>query len=504
MVEQSETPPFAPLPPAAGGADDDIPAVVGRAVALPRTLGVRDLVLFNLVAILGLRWIATAAKSGPSAITLWILAALMFFIPQGLAVAELSARYPAEGGIYAWTKQRFGEGHAYLCGWCYWIVNVLYYPQLLLSTAVIATYIIGRGNSTLKDQWLFVLPTTLIALWVAVALNIVGLRTGKWLQNIGGVGSYITGAILIAVGLTAVFRVHPANRFTLHSMIPTFASLPTVSLWASIAFAFAGLELGATLGGEIKNPRRTLPRAVYLSTPLVAGLYILGTGAVLWLVPTDSVNILTGFLQGIDVGAARFGHALWWLAPLAAAAYTLGNVGGVGAWLSGPARVAFVIGLDRYFPPAFGRVHPRWGTPYVAILVQAILASVLLMFSQLGKGTTVEGFYLILLNAQLLIYFIPFIYLFLCFLVEPIRPNGLPTVVPGGAAGKLVLAIAGLFVTLFAMAVTAIPGPDSDSVLSYELQVVGGALAFILVGGIFYWRGRRTAAVDQRDASRAA
>jgi amino acid transporter len=486
-------------------ADDiDIESPSGRAVALPRTLGVRDLVLFNLVAILGLRWTATAAKSGPSAITLWLLAAALFFIPQGLAVAELSARYPAEGGIYVWTKQRFGEGHAYLCGWCYWIVNVLYYPQLLLSTAVIATYIVGKGSSGLEHQWTYVLPMTLAALWIAVAVNIVGLRTGKWLQNVGGVGSYVTGAILILVGVAAVFTFRPANTFTWQSMRPSFASLPTVSLWASIAFAFAGMELGATLGGEIRDARRALPRAVYLTTPLVAGIYILGTGAVLWLVPTNSVNILTGFLQGIDVGAARFGHWLWWLAPLAAAAYTVGNIGGVGAWLSGPARVAFVIGLDRYFPPVFGRVHPRWGTPYVAILVQAVLASVLLLLSQLGKGTTVEGFYLILLNAQLLIYFIPFIYLFLCFLVEPIRPGGLPTVVPGGAPGKFVLAMAGLGVTLFAMAVTAIPGPDAESVLSYELQVVGGALAFILVGGIFYWRASRQAAARNRTAKRAA
>jgi glutamate:GABA antiporter len=472
-----------------------------RTLGLRRALGLRDLVLFNLVAVLGVRWIATAAKAGVSAITLWILAALMFLIPQGLAVAELSARYPDEGGIYAWTKRRFGEGHAYLCGWCYWIVNVLYYPQILLSTAVIAPYILGLGNSSLKDRWVFVLPVTMAALWVAVAINIIGLNTGKWLQNIGGIGSYITGGILVALGVAAVFAVRPANAFTPHALVPSFASLPTVSLWASIAFAFAGLELGATLGGEIKDAQRALPRAIYLSAPLIAGLYLVGTGAVLWLVPADSISVLTGFLQGIDIGAARFGHWLWWLAPLAAATYVLGNVGGVGAWLSGPARVAFVIGLDRYFPPAFGRIHPRWGTPYVAILVQAALASVLLLVSQLGKGTTVEEFYLVLLNAQLLVYFIPFIYLFLCWLVEPKRVPGAPPLITGGMTRKLVLSLAGLFVTLFAMAIAAIPGPDSGSVLVYELEVIGGAFVFVLMGGVFYWRASRHAAAARRAAA---
>ena len=103
---------------------------------LPRALGLRDMVLFNVVAVVSLRWLATAAAAGPSSITLWVLAAIFFFVPQGLAVSDLAARYPDEGGIYAWTKRSFGEGHGFLCGWCYWVNNILYYPNLLMSTAV--------------------------------------------------------------------------------------------------------------------------------------------------------------------------------------------------------------------------------------------------------------------------------------------------------------------------------------------------------------------------------
>ncbi len=460
---------------------------------LRRALDVRDVALFNIVAIVSLRWLNTAAKSGPSAITLWVLAAVMFFLPQGLAVAELSARYPSEGGIYIWTKQRFGEGHAFLCGWCYWVVNVLYYPQLLITTAVVASYVVGLGNSGLGESWWYVLPATLIALWIAVAFNVIGLSTGKWLQNLGGYGAFTAGAILIAVFAVALSRGHPASAVTWSALVPRFTSLPTVNLWATIAFAFAGLELGATLGGEIKDPRRTLPRAVYLSAPLIAGLYILGTVALLWLVAVPSINIVSGFLQGIAVGAARIGHGLLWLAPAAAAAYALGTIGGVGAWLSGPARVALMIGLDRYFPPAFGRIHPRWGTPYVAVLVQATIASVLLVLYVAGRGTTVERVYLILQDTQTLIYFLPFIYLFLCLFVEPARAAGAPSVIPGGAPVKALLAGSGLFVTVFAMVIACIP-PESGETLLFELKVVGGALGFILVGGWFYWRARRRGA----------
>ena len=119
---------------------------------LPRALGLRDLVLFNVVAVLSLRWFATAAAAGPSSIALWVLAALFFFVPQGLAVSDLAARYPDEGGIYAWTKRAFGEGHGFLCGWCYWVNNILYYPNLLMSTAVVGTYVIGTGRDRAGGQ----------------------------------------------------------------------------------------------------------------------------------------------------------------------------------------------------------------------------------------------------------------------------------------------------------------------------------------------------------------
>jgi len=445
-------------------------------------MSLRDLVLFNIVAVLSLRWLNTASASGPSSITLWILAAILFFIPQGLAVAELSARYPKEGGIYFWTRRRFGEGHGFFCGWCYWVVNILYYPNLLTAAAVIALYVVGKGNSGLASSWYYVMPACTLMLWFATALNIVGLGTGKWLQNIGGIGAYLAGAILLVVGIHAVYAHPSANPITLRSLVPNFGSLSEVNLWASIAFAFSGLELAATLGDEIHEPSRSLPRAIYLSAPLIAGLYILGTVCVLWIVPATSISITSGFLQAIETVTGRF----WWIAPLAAGAFTIGNIGGAGAWLAGPARVAFVIGLDKYFPPAFGRIHPKWGTPYVAILVQAIAATAVLPLAFLGKGSTVEVVYQIVLDMNVLIYFIPFVYLFFCLMFEP--DSGGPSVIPGGRAGRMIASVSGLLVTVFAMIVAAIP-PSGQNVFLFELKVLGGVGFFYVLGWFFYRRG---------------
>jgi amino acid transporter len=458
---------------------------------LPRVLDLRDMVLFNVVAVVSLRWFATAAAAGPSSITLWVLAALFFFVPQGLAVSDLAARYPDEGGIYAWTKRAFGEGHGFLCGWCYWVNNILYYPNLLMSTAVVGTYVIGRGGSQLESSWLYVLPATLVALWLAVALNIVGVRTGRWLQNVGAIGTYVPGVVLIALGLYAALTHPPATPMDAAALMPNLADPKKLNLWASIAFAFAGLELCAVMGGEVKDPTRTLPRSILVSGPLIAFIYIVGTISVLWLVPTGQVNIVSGFLQALHTGAQDIGFGAVWIPAAMAALYVVGNVGGVGAWLTGPARVAFVIGLDRYFPPAFGRVHPRWQTPYVAILTQAVLATVFLFVSVLGKGTTVERAYLVILDTMLLVYFIPYLYLYVCFLVVRLK-----TPVPAGASllarrpAALAIGLCGFAFTVFAMGVAMIP-PEPDQATVFLIKVVGGAAFCVALGGLIYWRGRR-------------
>lgn len=453
---------------------------------LVRALTLRDLVLFNLVAVLGLRWLATSARTGPSALTLWLLAALCFFVPQGIAVIRLSSRFPESGGIYQWTRRTFGEGHGFFCGWCYWVCNVMYYPNLLISTAAIATFVIGRGESGLADDGRYVMIVTLVALWGAVALNIVGVGTGKWLQNLGGIGTYLPGLVLIGLGVHAMATAPSANHFSVGALVPSFRDFGTLNLWSSIAFAYAGLELSSTMGDEVKDPSRSLPRSVFLSAPLIAVVYMLGTLALLWIVPAGEINIVSGFLQGISMGAHRISESLWWLAPLAAAAYTVGNIGGVGAWLIAPARVAFAIGLDRYFPPAFGRVHPRWHTPYVAILVQASLATLFLVIALLGKGTTVESAYLVLLLTQLLVYFIPYLYLFACLIVQSHRDPA------RSRTGDIVAGGMGLAMTAFAMVLAAVP-TGGENALLFELKVVGGAMFFVIVGLTIYWRARRRA-----------
>src|SRR5438128_6838473 len=236
-------------------------------------MGFWDVLLFNIAAVLGPRWIAAAAHNGTSSISLWVLAALLFFVPSALVIVELSTRFPHEGGLYVWSKEAFGDFHGFVAGWCYWIYTFFYFPGLLMASAAMSVYIGGPKWAWLADNRAYLLGGSLALLAVAVGLNIVGLNIGKWLQNAGGVGTYVPLLILTCLAAILCFRHGSATQFTWANMLPHW-SWDTVNFWSQIAFAFTGLELVSAMSQEVKDPRRTLPRAVIGSGVLIAAIYI--------------------------------------------------------------------------------------------------------------------------------------------------------------------------------------------------------------------------------------
>src|SRR5438128_633793 len=164
---------------------------------LRRALGFRDLVLFYVVATFSMRWIATAAAAGPSALVLWVLAAAFFFVPLVFTVLELSSRYPDEGGLYVWTKHAFGPFAGFLTGWMYWSTNLPYFPGLLYFAAANALYVGGSSAQSLSSSPPYFIVFSVIGLTIAVVLNVVGLNVAKWLSNLGAIAGWIPVGLLV-------------------------------------------------------------------------------------------------------------------------------------------------------------------------------------------------------------------------------------------------------------------------------------------------------------------
>ncbi len=458
---------------------------------LRKEMGFWDVLLFNIATVLGPRWIAAAAHNGASSISLWILAAVGFFLPSALVINELSSRFPEEGGLYVWSKEAFGDFHGFVAGWTYWIYTVFYFPGLLVASAAMGGYMAGSGGTSLAQNRTFLLAGSFILLGVAVYLNIIGLNVGKWLQNAGGVGTYIP--LLILTGLAAVlcFRHGSATQFTWANMLPHW-SWDTVNFWSQIAFAFTGLELVSAMSQEVKDPRRTLPRAVIGSGVLIAAIYIMGTVAVLALLPDAQVDAKSGVFQAITLGSTAL--RIGFVGVLAAMLVSVGNAGGVGSTVAGIARVPFVVGIDRYLPEAFGKIHPRWKTPHISILVQAVISGAILLFSQINE--TMRGAYQFLVDAAIILYFIPFLYMYAAAIKLAGRKdrweNPQAVLIPGGKAGVWIAGGLGFLVVLGGIAVSLVPPGDSSDKLGFELKLVGGTLAAIVLGLVLYFRGART------------
>ena len=239
-------------------------------------------------------------------------------------------------------------------------------------------------------------------------------------------------------------------------------------------------------------PRRTLPRAVFGAGALIALMYIAGTFAVLALLPAANVDPQSGVFSAITVGSVAL--KVGFLGILAAILVTVGNAGGVGSTVAGIARVPFVVGIDRYLPAAFGKIHPRWKTPYISILVQAIASGAILLGSQISETT--RGAYQFLVDAGIILYFIPFLYMFGAVIKLAYRKdrgeNPHAVLVPGGKAGTWICGSLGFIVVLIGIAVSLVPPGDSSNKLGFELKLVGGTAASILLGLILYWRGARS------------
>jgi glutamate:GABA antiporter len=458
---------------------------------LRKTMGFWDVLFFNIATVLGPRWVAAAGHNGTSSISLWVIAAIFFFVPGAFVINELSSRFPDEGGLYVWAKEAFGDFHGFVAGWTYWIYTVFYFPGLLLASAAMCAYVVGEKGATLSQDRTFLLTVSLGLLVVAVLLNIIGLNIGKWLQNAGGVCTYLPLLLLAGVGALAYAKHGSATQFTWANMMPTW-NWDTVNFWSQIAFAFTGLELVSAMSEEVRDPRRTLPRGVFAAGAMIAFMYIVGTFTILALAPAPDLDPQSGVFHAITVGSIAL--KIGFLGIFAAILVTVGNAGGVGSTVAGIARVPFVVGIDRYLPAAFGKIHAKWKTPYISILVQAGVSGAILLVSQVNETT--RGAYQFLIDAAIILYFIPFLYMFAAVIKLSRRKdrteNEHAVLVPGGMTGVWLSGGIGFLVVLIGIVVSLVPPGDSSNKLGFEMKLVGGTLASILLGLILYWRGARS------------
>jgi amino acid transporter len=449
---------------------------------LKRALGVRDVFLFYIVSSLSLRWIASAAAAGQSAITIWVLGFCGFFLPLAGCVLELSSRYPQEGGLYIWTREAYGDFAGFMAAWTYWMSNLPYFGAVLYFAASSLLFATPRG-AHLADANAYFLIFTAGALTIVTVLNVVGLGVGKWLNNLGAVGMALPVLILIALGAVSFSRFGSATHFSWSGFIPR-VQVRDLIFWSTIFFAFSGCECASFMGDEIKDARRVVPRALVL-----AGVVITGTFAMLVALPSSSISGLGGFMTAIDFLCRRLGLGAL-IAPVAILV-GISNVGAAAAYLSSTARLPFVVGINHYLPAVFGRIHSRWKTPYVALIFYGLAGILFGVLSQ--AGTSVKSTYDLLVSMSLITYFIPYLFVFAAMIRLQSRPAPAGALrLPGGKRVAIPLACVGFFSTTAAIILSAFPGEHEYNPGVALFKIVAMTLVVLLAGMAVYLRGQRS------------
>jgi len=471
-----------------------------KVTGLITSLTLWDVVAMNIVAVTGLRWISRSARLGAPSVTLWILACLLFFVPYAAVIAELSSRHPEQGGIYAWARRALGPAHGFVCGWCMWVNNLFYFPALLLFAGANMLVPLGADGAAIADSRWYSVTFVLGFLWLTTFLNILGFSAGKWIQHIGSVATWIPAVLLIAAGAIAFATFGSATSFAPAELIPHENVLDTMSLWSSLCFAFSGFEISSMVGQEVYSPRKTIPRSIVLSGIAITAIYILSSASVLVAVPASELAERSGIADAVDLVFSRLGLA--GMGAFIGLLLFIGSIGGTSSWIAGAARVPFAAGVDAAMPAAFAKLHPTYRTPHVALIVQAIATTVLFLasvFVSVGGGkTTIQEAYDILVNLTILIYFLPYLYLFVAFIRLRSMDSSMPSdentiVLPGGSLGAWLIAGCGLTATLIAMGLVFVPPTGTANVLNYEVNLIGQAAVLIAIGMAFYLAARRKA-----------
>jgi amino acid transporter len=312
------------------------------------------------------------------------------------------------------------------------------------------------------------------------------MEKAKWIQNFGGIALWISVLLLLVFGGIYIFDYGSAHEFSAANLIPDFTDFTLLPFFAIVAFCFGGLELGPVMAGEINNPKINIPKAIIISSVMVGLIYVIGTLTLIVTVPEGEIEIIAGVAQSFFKFGETYG--IPGIGILGAALVVISTIGLFGAWLTGTARLPFVVGLDHYLPDAVGRVHPKFQTPYVALVMQGAVMSFLFLSSIVGS--TIEEAFLILLDMSIILYFIPILYMFASMIPHHIRNTGGEGIIesfrkrPG-----LVWLTAGMgfLITLFSTIISAVPTSEIEDKTLFVLKVVGGAFILITLGQVVYF-----------------
>jgi amino acid transporter len=462
---------------------------------LRKPLRLRDLVLMQILFVVGSSWVGTAAKLGQSHLFFWSLAILLFYIPQAAVVIFLNRMMPLEGGLYQWAKLGFNEFAGFMAAWNIWLLSVTVIALGGMFTTTNISYAIGESAAWMPNsKWCVSLISCALVIGLGL-LAVRGLVVAKWVHNIGGVAMLIVYCMLIGLPFFALWRGDLKSYHPLAFAAPTVSMFYCLNIFTKLSIgALSGFEYVAILAGETRSPARDIGRSVVLASPVIALAFILGTSSVLAFVGNSPIDLIGPVPQTLRLGLRYFPIA-GMIASIAIILMSIRTICSTSVHVTGSSRLPMVAGWDRLLPAWFSRLHPKFKTPVNSIMFVAALTVVISVSSQIGTGIQ-EAFQLVD-NASNIFYGIVYFMLFIIPLA------GAASIRSAAPLWLRIAAATGAIVSLLAIYFAVYPIIDVPNQRSFALKVgATGLIANLLGAAIFAVRNRsstRSAGAALRD-----
>lgn len=446
---------------------------------LRKELGLGDLVMAQVLCVVGSTWVGIAAKLGRAHVAFWLGSMLLYYVPLAVVVIYLNRMMPLEGGLYQWAKSGFGEMAGFLTAWNLWVYAVIVTGAIIFVVPTDLSYIIGPAAAWIPASKIATLVLTGGVMAGITLVAIRGLDIGKWLHNVGSIGIMTAYVILLLLPVWALWH----GSITHYEPIPWQPPRPS---WFGLAIfgqmtvgALSGFEYVAILAGECRNPARTIGRSVAISAPIIALMFILGTSSVLTFVGTQPINVIGPIPQTMRLAFGAAG----WVAPFAISLLMMRAVASASLIFTGLTRLPMTAGWDNLVPGWFARLHPRRRTPVNSILFVTALVMALILLSMLGVREQEAS--QLLAGASIALYAIAYVALFaLPIMGSRALRKGLPTWVK-------VASLAGLISSVIGLGITVYPIVDVTSRWEYAAKICAVVILSNLVGVAIYRVGQR-------------
>jgi glutamate:GABA antiporter len=446
---------------------------------LRKELGLRDLVMAQVLCVVGSSWVGIAAKLGRAHVAFWLGGIVLYYVPLAIVVIYLNRMMPVEGGLYQWAKSGFGELAGFLTAWNLWVYAVIVTGAIIFVVPTDTAYMLGAVGAWLPASKAATLALTGGVMAGITVVAIRGLDIGKWLHNVGSIGIMTAFAILLALPLWALLHGSIAH----YEPIPWQPPRPS---WFGLAIfgqmtvgALSGFEYVAILAGECRSAARTIGQSVAISAPIIALMFILGTSSVLTFVGAQPINVIGPIPQTMRLAFGAAG----WVAPIAILLLIMRAVASASLIFTGLTRLPMTAGWDNLVPRWFARLHPRRRTPVNSILFVAALVMALILLSMLGVREQEAS--QLLGAASIALYAITYVVL---FALPIVGSRSLRSALPWWVK---VAALAGLISSLVSLVIAVYPIVDVTSRGAYAAKIGAVVLLSNVAGVVIYRTGKR-------------